>query len=154
MTIFFASYSLELRNGVALSLEGTVGDVGAVVVHVWHDWLRHGAVPLHVAWLSEDVSPGGLVVLMVDWGLTSSPFSVCVGHWWVLWKHASHVPVEQVWVVGQGLGVEGVVVQNDWAVGSKTAAETSNNKPHAPDVGEAASSVEVFDWQFTDNGET
>ena len=145
---------MELGDGVALSLEGTVAYVGAVVVHVRHDWLAHGTVPLHVAWLSKDVSPGGLVVLMVHWCLACSPLAVRIWHWWVLREHSRQVPVEQVWVVGEGLHVEWMVVHHDWAVRSETTAETSNKEPHGVAVGNKASSIKVFDWELTDHHQT
>ena len=50
--------------------------------------------------------------------------------------------------------MEGVVVHNNGSVVSQTTAETSDNEPHAPNVGKAASSVEIFNWEFTDNSET
>lgn len=86
--------------------------------------------------------------------LACSPLSVRIGHWGVLRKDAGHIPVEQVWVVSKSLGVEGVIVHNQGSVVSETATESSDNEPHAPHVSKAASSVEVFNWQFTDDSET
>jgi len=137
-----------------LSLEGTVGNIGAGVVHERHNRLVLSAVPLHVARLSENVSPCGLVVHVEHWVLACSPLAVCVGHWGVLGQHARHIPVEQVGVVSQSLSVEGVVVHHNGSVVSQTAAKTSDNEPHAPNVRKAASSVEVFNWQFTDHRKT
>jgi hypothetical protein len=137
-----------------LSLEGTVSDIGACVVHERHNRLVLSAVPSNVARLSEDVSPGGLVVHVEHWVLACSPFAVCIWHWGVLGEYARHIPVEQVGVDSKSLGMEGVVVHNNGSVVSQTTAETSDNEPHAPNVGKAASSVEVFNWEFTDNSET
>ena len=57
-----------------------------------------------------------LVVLMVDWSLASSPFSVRVGHGRVLGQDAGNRPVEQVWVVDESLVVEGVIVHHQGSV--------------------------------------
>ena len=137
-----------------MSLEGAVGNVCAIVVHVWHDRLVHSTVPLHVAWFSQDVSPCGLVVHVVDWSLACSPLTVCIRNWRVLGQHTGCVPVEQVGVVSQSLGVEGVVVHDQRTVRFETTADTTNNEPGAPNVGEAASGVEVADREFTNDEET
>lgn len=137
-----------------MSLEGSVGDIGTGVVHVWHNRLVHGTIPRNEARLSENVSPGSLVVHVVDWGLASSPLSVCIGHWGVLGQHTGHVPEEQIGVVSESLHVEGVIVHNQRSVRLETAAKTSNHEPHAPNVGKAASSVEVSNWQLTNHSQT
>lgn len=137
-----------------MSLEGAVSNVCAIVVHVWHDRLVHSTVPLHVAWLSQDVSPCGLVVHVVDWSLACSPLTVCIRNWWVLRQDTGCIPVEQVGVVSQSLCVEGVVVHNQGTVRFETTANTTNNEPGAPYIGEAASGVEVADREFTNDKET
>ena len=146
--------SLELGHGVAVPLEGTVDDIGAVVVHVRDHRLVHRAVPLHVARLSVTVSVHILVRKVEHGVLASSPFAVCIGHWRVLWKDASHRPVEQIGVVGQGFGVQGMVVQADGAVVTKTLTESPHNEVGDPNVGKTAAGVEILDWQLTNEGET
>lgn len=126
--------SFELRDGVDVSLEGTVDNVGSHVDHVGHDGLVHASIPLHVSWLSVSVSIGGSVVLMVDWGLSGSPLSVGIGKRWVLGKDSGDGPVEQVWVVHQRLGVEGVVVHDNGSCSYETTTKTSGDEPHDPGV--------------------
>jgi len=77
--------SLELRGAVAVSLEGSVDDASSHIYQVRHDWLIHGTIPLYVSWLSLSVSISSSVVLMEDWGLSCSPFSVSIWDRWVLW---------------------------------------------------------------------
>lgn len=86
--------------------------------------------------------------------LASSPFAVCIGHWRVLWKNARHRPIEQIGVVGQGFGVESVIVQADGAVVTKTLTESSHDKVGDPDVGKTATSIEILDWELTNKGKT
>jgi hypothetical protein len=146
--------SLELGHGVAVPLEGTVDDIGAVVVHVRDHRLVHRAVPLHVARLSVTVSVHILVRKVEHGALASSPFAVCIWHWRVLWKHTRHRPVEQIGVVGQGFGVQGMVVKADGAVVTKTLTESPHNEVGDPDVGETTTGVKVLDWQLSDESET
>ena len=126
--------SLELGTGVDVALEGSVVDIGAVVVKIRHGWLVHGAIPLDVPWLSVPVSVHVLVVLMVDWSLTSSPLSVRIGNGWVLGEHAADGPVEQVGVIDQSLGVEGMVIEDQGAVMAETTADTPNNEVADPAI--------------------
>jgi hypothetical protein len=91
---------------------------------------------------------------MEDGVLSSSPLSVCIGHWGVLGKDTGHIPVEKVGVVSKRLGMESVIVHDKGTVVSETTTNTSNHEPHTPDVGKAASSVEIPDWELTDNSET
>lgn len=146
--------SLELWWRVALSLESTVGHIGIVVVHEWHNWLRHSTIPLNIAWSSENISPWSLVVLVENWLLASSPFAVSIWHWWVLWKDASKSPFTQVWVVHQSFSVEIVAKEYNWTVSFKTTANTSNNEPHAVAISNYTSSIEILDWELTDNQKT
>ena len=100
MEITFAyKLSLELRGRVAVALESSVDNVGAVVVHVWHDWLVHAAVPRNVSWLSESVSVHILMSHVENWVLACSPLAMCIGNRWVLRQNSGNVPVEQIWVV-------------------------------------------------------
>ena len=155
--LFFARQfagSFELRRGVAESLEGSVGHLGTMVVHEGHHRLVHGTIPLDVAWLSESVPVGVLVVLMVDWVLASLPLTVSIRNGRVSWQDTSQVPVEQVRVVSQGLHVDGVVVHHDWTVVGETTGESTNDKPANVEVSDPASDVEVLDGEFTDDSET
>ena len=90
---------MGLRRGVAVSLESSVDDVGALVVEVGHDWLRHGSVPRDVSGLSVSVSIYSPVVLMEDWLLSCLPLSVDIWDWSWLWGSSSQVPESQVWIV-------------------------------------------------------
>ena len=144
-----ARCSFELGHVVDIALEGSIVDVGAIVVKVWHHWLVHGTIPLDVSWSSVPVSIDVLVVLMEDWVLTSPPFAVCIWNWWALWQDAADVPIEEVWVVAQCLHVEGVIVQHNRAVAVETTANSSDNEVHDIEVGDPATCVEILDWQFT-----
>ena len=145
--------SLELRRGVDVTLEGTVVDICAVIVEVRHDGLVHGTVPLDISRLSVAVSVHILVVLMVDWSLTSSPLAVRIGHGRVLGKNTGDSPVEEVGVVDESLGVEGMVIENQRTVVSETTADTPDNEVTDPAVGQPASHVEVLDGELANDGE-
>ena len=69
---------------VAVTLESSIYDVGAVVVHVWHDGLVLGPIPSNVAGLSEPVSVNVLVSHVEHWLLSRLPLTVSVRHWGVL----------------------------------------------------------------------
>ena len=69
---------------VAVTLESSVYDVGAVVVHVWHDGLVLGPIPSNVAGLSEPVSVNVFVSHVEHWLLSRLPLTVSVRHWGVL----------------------------------------------------------------------
>lgn len=60
------------------------------------------------------------MVLMVDGGLSGSPLSVSVGERWVLGQDSCDGPEEEIWVVGKSLGVEGVVVHDNWSCETET----------------------------------
>ena len=126
--------SLELGNSIDVALEGTVVNIGSVVVKVGHDWLVHGTIPLDVAWLSHAVSVHILVVLMVNWSLASSPLSVRIGDRRVLGENAGNSPVEEIWIVDESLGVESVIVEDKWAIVSETTADTSEDEVANPTV--------------------
>ena len=145
---------MELGSRVAISLEGTVGNIGAMVVKVGHHRLVHGTIPLHVSRLSESVSVHVLVVLMVDGSLSSSPLSVSIRNWRVLGQHTTDVPPEQVRVVDEGLGMHGVVVKDDGSLHSEPTTKSSNDKEDGPNVGKSASHMEILDGELTDNSET
>ena len=125
-----------------------------MIVKVGHHWLVHGTVPLDIARLSVAVSVHILVVLMVDWSLASSPLSVRIRDRRVLGEDAGDGPVEQIGVVDQSLGVEGMVIEDKWAVVTETTADTSNNEVADPSVGQPASHVEILDGKLADDGET
>ena len=146
--------SLELRGGVVVPLECSVDDLGAHVDHVGHDRLALRAVPRNVSGLSESVSVGGSVILVIDGGLSGSPLSVSVGARWVSGQNLSQVPVEEIWVVDQGLGVQGVVVQHDGARVSETSAETTQHEVHEPSVSQPASYIEVLDGKLSNEEKT
>ena len=148
------SCSSELWGGGAITLEGSVVDLGTVIVHEWHDWLVLRTVPLNESWFSVSVSVHILVVLMVDWHLACHPLTVGIWHWWVLWKHTGHGPVQEIWMVDEGLGVEGMVPEDGWSVVSETTAGSTDDVVDNPAVSESATSVEVFDWQLTDGKES
>ena len=95
-----------------------------------------------------------LVILVIDWSLASSPLTVRIGHGWVLGKNAADRPVEQIWVVHQSLGVEGMIVQDNGPIAAETAADTPNDEVADPAVGQPAPHVEVFDGELADDGET
>ena len=66
-----------------------------------------------------------LVILVIDWSLASSPLAVRIGHRRVLWEDTSDSPVEEVRMVDQSLGVEGVIVEDQRLVVPETASDTS-----------------------------
>ena len=94
-------------------------------MHIGHDRLVHGTVPLDVAGLSHSVPVHILVVLVIDWSLASSPLAVRIGHRRVLWEDTSDGPVVKVRVVNQRLLVPGVIVEDQGTVVSETASNTS-----------------------------
>lgn len=146
--------SLELRGCVDVPLECSVDDLGAHVDHVWHDRLALGAVPRHVSGLSVSVSVGGSVVLVEHGGLSGSPLSVGIGQGRVPGEDLGQVPVKEIRVVDQRLGVQGVVVHHDGARVTETAAETTSHEVDDPGVSQPASHVEVLNGQLSDEEET
>ena len=124
-----------------------------MIVKIGHDRLVHGTVPLDVAGLSHSVPVHILVVLVIDRSLASSPLAVCIGHRRVLWENTSDGPVEEVRMVDQRLGVEGVIVEDQGTVVSETASNASNNEVTDPAVGKPAPHVEVLDGELTDDSE-
>jgi len=138
-----------LGHGIAVALESSINHICAVVVHVRHHGLAHGAVPLDVARVTVSVAVTVLVVLMEDGLLASHPLAMSIRHRGVSGKNASDVPVEQVGVVSKRLGVESMVVQNDRSVMTETTANTTDNEVHDPGVGKSYTHVEVLNWEFT-----
>lgn len=134
MHLCLSVYSLEGGDSVTVSLEGTVDNICAYVVQVWHDWLVLTSIPSYISWLSESVSVGGSVVLMVDRGLSGSPLSVSIWERWVLGQHSSAGPVDQVWVVHQCLSIEGIVIHHNWSIVEETSAKTSHYEVDAPTI--------------------
>ena len=146
--------SLELRAGVDVALEGTVVDIGAVVVQEWHDGLVHAAVPLHVARATVSVAVHVLVVLVIDWRLSCAPLAVRIRYRRVARKHTGDGPVEEVRIVHESLSVEGVVIKDNGSIMLETTADTSHDEPHDPGVCEPASHGEALDRQLTDETKT
>jgi hypothetical protein len=61
---------------------------------------------------------------MEDWLLSSSPFSVGIWNWRVLWENSGQIPPEEIWVVQQSSGVELMVVENNWSLISETSSKS------------------------------
>ena len=95
-----------------------------------------------------------LVILVIDWSLASSPLTVRIGHGWVLGKNAADRPVEQIWVVHQSLGVEGMIVQDNGSIAAETAADTPNDEVADPAISQPAPHIEVFDGELANDGES
>ena len=125
-----------------------------MIEQVGHSGLVHGTVPSHVARFTESVSVHVLVVLMVDRGLSGSPFAVCIGNWRVLRQDAADVPEEKIGVVDKGLGMHCVVVQANGSLLRKSTAQSPDNEEDTPGVCNSASHMEILDWQLTDDSKT
>jgi len=125
-----------------------------VIEHVGHSGLVHGTVPSNVAGFTESVSVHVLVVLMVDRGLSGSPFAVCIGNWRVLGQDTADIPEEEVGVVNQGLGVHGIVVQANGSLLGESAAQSSDDEEYNPSVSNSASHMEILNGELTDDGKT
>lgn len=91
--------SFKLRNCVDVSFESSINNVCTNIYHVRHNWLALSTIPRNIAGLSKSVSVCGLVILMVDWSLSSSPLSMSIRNGRILRKHSGKGPVEQVWIV-------------------------------------------------------
>ena len=92
------------------------------------------------------------MILMEDWGLSSSPLSVCIWKRWVLWENLSDVPEEEIWVVDQCLGVEGVVIEEDRSSSAhNTSSQSLGHEVYDVEVSNPASDVEVLDWKLSDS---
>ena len=94
------------------------------------------------------------MILMVDGSLSGSPLSVSIGNRWVLGQDSCHVPVEQVWVVDQSLGVDTVVVHHNRSVVLESSTEASYNEVDDPTVSQPTSYIEVLDGKLSDEEET
>ena len=125
-----------------------------MVVHEGHNRLVHGTIPLDVAWFSESVPIGVLVVLMEDWHLASLPLTVGIRYRGVSGQYTGQVPVEQVRVVGQSLHVDGVVVKYNGTVVGETTSESTNDEPANVEVSNPASDVEVLNRKLTNNSKS
>jgi len=147
-------HSLELGHGVAVALEGSVDNIGSSIVKVGHNRLVLGTVPLNVARLTVAVSVHILVVHVENGLLAGHPLAVSIGNRGVGGEHASDVPVEQVGVVGQGLGMVSVIVHHDGAVRAETTTDTTDDEVNDPGVYETATDVEILDGQLTDDEHT
>ena len=125
-----------------------------MIEHVGHRRLVHGTVPSDVSGFTESVSVHVLVVLMVDRGLSSSPFAVCIGNWRVLGQDTADIPEEEIGVVDEGLGVHGIVVKTDRSLLGESTAQSSDHEEDNPGVGDSASNMEILDGELTDDGKT
>ena len=126
--------SLESRGGVAVSLEGTVDDIGSSVHKIWHNWLILRTIPRNISWLSNSVSVASLVILMEDWRLSSSPLSMRIWNWWVLWKNSGQIPPEEIWIVQESSSMELMVVEYNWSLISKTSSESLRYEDNQPEI--------------------
>ena len=146
--------SFKLGRGVAVSLEGSVGNFGTVIVHERHHRLVHGTIPLNVARLSESVAVDILVRQMEHWVLASLPLTVGIRYRRVLGEYSGQIPVEQVRVVSESLHVDTVIVHNNGAVVGETTTESTDNKPADVEVSNPAPNVEVLDGELTNDSQT
>ena len=87
-------------------------------------FLVHAAIPSDVARAAVSVAIHVLVVLMEHRVLASTPLAVCIRNWRILGKNTGEIPVEQVGVVHQGLGMKSVVVHHDGSVAPETSSAT------------------------------
>ena len=121
---FGAKRSLKSWGRVGVSLEGTVDDIGSLIDEIWHNWLIHRSIPWNISGLSQSISVTDLVVLMEDWHLSCSPFSMGIWDWRVLWQNSCPIPPKEVWEVKLGPLVESMIVENDWSLVSKTSTDS------------------------------
>ena len=142
--------SLKLGNGVAIALEGSVGDICAHIYKVGHNGLVGGAVPLYVARLSEPISVHIFVVLVEHGLLMVHPLFVRVGHGRVSWQNSEQNEVGHIGVVHQRAHVPVVIVQHNRTVASQTSAHTADQEVRHPPVHQSSSHVKVTDRKFTD----
>ena len=120
--------SLELRSGVAVSLEGSVDDIGTLVDEVGHVWLTHGTIPVDISRSSHSVSVDNLVVLMMLWSLSSHPLSVGIWGWWVPCEDTAHGPPVEIWEVDHCSLLPPLVVEHNWLLVSETSSKSSRNE--------------------------
>lgn len=104
-------------------------------MHIWHDWLVHGTIPLNVSGTTHAVPVDVLVVLMVDWSLAGAPLAMSIWSGSSLGQYTSQRPVEQVRVVDESLSIEAVIVQDNRAVVAQTTSNSSNDEPADVKVG-------------------
>jgi len=140
-----------LRSGVTVALESAIDNVGAVVVHVWHNGLVLRSIPSNIAGLSEPVSIHVLVGHVENRLLSGLPLAVSVGHWGILRQNAGHIPEEKIRVVGQGFCVKRMVVHHDGPVALEASTKSTNYEVNDPAIGQPAADVEILNWQFTDH---
>ena len=86
------------------------------------------------------------MVLMIDRSLAGTPLAMSIWYNWVLGKNATKIPVEQVGVVDQSLGVEGMIVHHERTSVGETTAKTTNDEKGTPDVCDSDTYIEVPDW--------
>ena len=87
---------------------------------------------------------------MEDWRLPHSPLLVSILQRGVLRKDSGEIPVEQIWIVDESLGVDLVVVGDDGSGVLQPSAQPSRDEETDVEVGDPASDVEVLDRQFSD----
>ncbi len=85
------------------------------------------------------------MVLMEDGCLSGSPLSVGVGEGWVPGEDSGDVPVEEVWIIDQGLSVDGLIVHDNGSGELQSSAQSLHHEEDDPCVGQPASNVEVLD---------
>ena len=122
-------------------------------MHEGHGGLVHAAIPVDIARSTVAVPVDVLVVLVVDWRLSSTPLAVRIWDRRVPGEDTRDRPVEEVRVVDESLGVEGVIIEDDRPVGAKTTADTPNDEPADPSVSEPAADVEILDGELADDSE-
>jgi hypothetical protein len=79
---------------------------------------------------------------------------VSIGLRGVSGKDLCQVPVEQVRVVDQRLGVKSVVVHHDGARLTETSAKTTSHEVDNPSISQPASNIEVLDGELSNEEET
>jgi len=89
------------------------------------------------------------MVLMEDWSLSGSPFSMGIWNWRISWENSSEIPPEEIWVVYECPVMELMIVEDDWSLITKTSSETLSNEEINIKVCNTASPIEVLDWKFS-----
>lgn len=143
--------SFGLGVGVGVASECAVGDIGAEVVHVRHNWLVHGAIPLDEARSAPSVAVDSTMVLMEDRLLGQSPVEMRVRFDRVFSHNAGLNPPEEIWLVQKTLDVELVVVHEPRSSVDYSSTDTFNEEPVHDHVANRETSVDVLDWHLSDN---
>ena len=123
-------------------------------MHVWHDWLVHGTIPLYVPRLSETEAIDVLVVLMEHGLLACLPLTVSIRLRSSLGQLSTEIPPKEVWIVHKSLGVNTVVIHNKRTVGKETAANASQTEVSDPAICKTNSHIERLNWELSNDKET